>query len=315
MSRQSFLNERFNALLITPDDITSISSPVKGSELNKKALQLWALLQSADYDPKALSNELYNIIFKPLEGRLPKDTKTIMWSLDGDLRYLPMAALFDGKHYLVERFTQVLFTRADKEHLTFPVSGRWIGYGFATSAPHRVELFGNSLTFGALDFGGEELEIFRTKTNPNGIIDGDVISEAQFTACETAAQRPDANGKEVDGFAELAQRLGAGSVLASLWSVSDRSTAELMKAFYKNQQRGKYTKAEALRQAQLDLLYAKNSTASASNITSSATRGKKTLEEEIVVPPKYRIPFQADKKRKFAHPYYWAPFVLFGNWK
>lgn len=368
------------ALLITPDSVISVSSAIKRSELDAKALQLWALLQSADYDPTILAHEVYNIVFKPLEDKLPKATRTIIWSLDGNLRYLPVAALYDGRQYLVERFNHVVFTRADKERLTRAVSATWTGYGFATSAPHKVELQGNSIAFGPLDFGKEEMEIFRTKSNPNGIFDGDVISEAQFTksslldtlkqrrplihisshfrfrpgdaansflllgdnrvitlaemkeqrnlfqgvelltlsACETAAQRPDATGKEVDGFAELAQRLGAGSVLASLWSVSDKSTAELMKAFYRNRQTVKYTKAEALRQAQLDLLYGRNSIAPVSNMTSpdtSSTRGKETLKEEIVVLPNYLIPFKADKKRPFAHPYYWAPFVLFGNWK
>jgi len=57
-----------------------------------------------------------------------------------------------------------------------------------------------------------------------------------LSACETGAQRPDATGKEIDAFAELAQRLGANSVMASLWSVLDHSTADLMKAFYRNRE-------------------------------------------------------------------------------
>src|SRR5207237_5331834 len=40
-----------------------------------------------------------------------------------------------------------------------------------------------------------------------------------LSACNTAAQQPDASGKEIDGFAELAQRLGASGVIASLWEV------------------------------------------------------------------------------------------------
>jgi hypothetical protein len=65
--------------------VTSVSVPVKDDELNNKALQLWGLLQSADYDPRTLSGELYNIIFRPLEKKLPKETKTLLWSLDGNL--------------------------------------------------------------------------------------------------------------------------------------------------------------------------------------------------------------------------------------
>ena len=69
-----------------------------------------------------------------------------------------------------------------------------------------------------------------------------------LSACNTAATQADANGREVDGFVELAQRLGAGAVMASLWEVSDVSTAELMTRFYQDY-RGPSgdNKAEALR--------------------------------------------------------------------
>jgi CHAT domain-containing protein len=76
-----------------------------------------------------------------------------------------------------------------------------------------------------------------------------------LSACNTAATQSDAQGKEIDGFAELAQRLGAGSVMATLWQVSDDSTPWLMKEFYSiRQSNGGATKAGALRNAQLALL-------------------------------------------------------------
>ena len=28
-----------------------------------------------------------------------------------------------------------------------------------------------------------------------------------------------------------------------------------------------------------------------------------------------RTTLQKDKSKPFAHPYYWSPFVLYGNWK
>lgn len=45
---------------------------------------------------------------------------------------------------------------------------------------------------------------------------------------------------------------GAQSIIASLWFVNDRSTSELMQAFYKNLQT--MTTAEALRQAKLQIM-------------------------------------------------------------
>ena len=43
---------------------------------------------------------------------------TLLWSLDGVLRYLPMAALYDGHRYMVERFNNVLFTPESYGHMT-----------------------------------------------------------------------------------------------------------------------------------------------------------------------------------------------------
>ncbi|MGC9505938.1 MAG: CHAT domain-containing protein [Baaleninema sp.] len=92
-----------------------------------------------------------------------------------------------------------------------------------------------------------------------------------LSACQTAA----GDKRAALGLAGFAVRSGARSTLATLWSVNDRSTAELMTAFYEQLQlHPERSKAEALRQAQLTLLRS----------------------------PKYK------------HPFYWSPFVLVGNW-
>lgn len=104
-----------------------------------------------------------------------------------------------------------------------------------------------------------------------------------LSACNTAAQRPNADGSEVDGFAELAQRLGANAVMATLWPASDDSTPRLMSSFYglRQQARG-MTKAEALRRAQLSLLYGTPQTTTARIKTSDAVRGGAEPEVKIV---------------------------------
>jgi CHAT domain-containing protein/predicted negative regulator of RcsB-dependent stress response len=109
-----------------------------------------------------------------------------------------------------------------------------------------------------------------------------------LSACETfvGQQHP---GVEVLGLADAFAKAGAATVVASLWSVEDRSTAELLVAFYRGMRGGgrklgdgeitthysPLTKAEALRQAQLGLL----------------------------------------RSKQWAHPYYWAPFILMGEWR
>jgi CHAT domain-containing protein len=71
-----------------------------------------------------------------------------------------------------------------------------------------------------------------------------------LSACQTAS----GDNRAVLGLAGVAVRSGARSTLATLWSVRDDSTVELMSEFYKQLKQPGITKAEALRQAQLALL-------------------------------------------------------------
>jgi CHAT domain-containing protein len=146
-----------------------------------------------------------------------------------------------------------------------------------------------------------------------------------LSACNTAAQQADANGREVDAFFELAQRLGANSVLATLWSVADNSTPWLMREFYDLKVNGKQNKAEALRKAQLALLNGSARTARSATRTDSsnvkivvvenADDKAQTRADDFVIEKKDAPLFKNDLKRPFAHPFYWSPFVLIGNWR
>lgn len=74
---------------------------IKLEELNAKIFEFRRLLQNPGSDPLPLAQELYRIVF-PETLRQDLDVihaKTIMWSVDGALRYIPMAALHDGHEY------------------------------------------------------------------------------------------------------------------------------------------------------------------------------------------------------------------------
>jgi CHAT domain-containing protein/Tfp pilus assembly protein PilF len=95
-----------------------------------------------------------------------------------------------------------------------------------------------------------------------------------LSACQTAL------GKEIkgEGLVGLTRGFmygGARSVIASVWSVNDRATAELMKQFYRGLLVEGLSPPAALRTAQLDML----------------------------------------KRRPTRSPYYWAAFVVQGEWK
>lgn len=114
-----------------------------------------------------------------------------------------------------------------------------------------------------------------------------------LSACETAVPAGvDASGRELASLAWLARERGARHVLASLWRVSDRSTATLMADFYRALERGA-GKPEALRAAQLRQI---RRAASPGHVQA---RGLKAIDAPTV-PPSH------------GHPYYWAGFTLLG---
>jgi CHAT domain-containing protein len=121
-----------------------------------------------------------------------------------------------------------------------------------------------------------------------------------LSACQTGLSGTGQDGTELSGISNYFLRRGAKSVLASLWNVNDASTALLMQQFYKNLATGKMTKAAALRQVQRDFIDGK-----------LTVKDADALRSDILVQ-------STDSRRQsgpqnFAHPYYWAPFILIGN--
>jgi CHAT domain-containing protein/Tfp pilus assembly protein PilF len=105
-------------------------------------------------------------------------------------------------------------------------------------------------------------------------IDADLVT---LSACETALGR-DMGGEGLVGLTRAFQYAGARSVLASLWSVSDESTAELMRRFYAHLKTG-LAKDQALRAAQRELIHS------------------------------------VGGPTPTAHPFHWAGFQIVGDWK
>lgn len=111
-----------------------------------------------------------------------------------------------------------------------------------------------------------------------------------LSACETGLGTV-AAGEGVLGLQRAFQAAGAQSVIASLWKVDDRATQQLMDLFYEKlwSSGGRLSRIEALRQAQLAIL-----------------RGHYERGVGIVkkTPDQQQTP-----------PYYWAAFILSGDWR
>jgi CHAT domain-containing protein/Flp pilus assembly protein TadD len=119
-----------------------------------------------------------------------------------------------------------------------------------------------------------------------------------LSACETGLSGAGQDGTEISGISGYFLRRGAKSVLASLWSVNDASTALLMEQFYRRLSQKQLTKAQVLQSIQQDFI-----------------SGKLTDKEAQAIDRASARPYTPGQPppESFAHPYYWAPFILVGN--
>lgn len=350
------------------------------AELRSKALEARKDLRTSNSNPKPELAELYAIVVAPLEeelmalekipdtqGRVP----TLLWSLDGVMRYLPMAALYDGHHYMLERFRNVLFSPQSYGHMAAssdangselsvlamglsksyhglpalpgvlpeldaivhdpdvaeshgPLEGKLLtddhftlealktelGAGDGFPVVHIASHFVAETGVGQepyLVLGGEE------NGAPNGYaLTLSKLNDSTITflgtrlltlsACSTARGDATKDGMEMDSLGMVAQQKHAEAVLATLWDVNDASTSRLMSDFYARWVKSPVEgKAEALRQAQLALLKG------SSNTSADSGKDRGFQAEDVPAAPAHAA--------GYSHPYYWAPFVLIGNFQ
>lgn len=326
--------DRGLAVLVSSADITVAEIvPVSESRLVELIGQLRLAIAGRSDDYRGPARELYDVLIRPAErlfGELANVPEHLLINAPGALRDIPFATLLDPEsdRPLIERYSLSLVTARSIDALGAPPQLQWriaaLGTGIKSPA------FGDV----PLTMVGDELCRIVRDADCQGAIAGRRFVDAQFDRARlanligpvdmesglntlhmathySAAKRAlllgsgesfpidmlrrmaprlgrfdlmtlsaceTATGSGgVESLAGLLQELGAHSVLATLWEVADVGTDHLMADFYATRGAARKTsKAQALRHAQLAL---KN-----------------------------------EPEGKFAHPYYWAPFVLMGAW-
>ncbi len=312
------------------------SEQLRGARGNLQQQQVLqqVLQQSLEKDLLPIAQQMYDWLIEPAEADLAESgVKTLVFVLDGPLRNIPMALLHDGQKYLIEKEYNVALTPGLQLTAPQPLARQ----------PIKVLAAGVTKEFPELDFPPIPNVERELKLIKEIFADSEVLLDREFTKLKLQQQLQDSdfpvvhlathgqfsstpeqtfivsgdepgneliNVNELDnllragslgraspiellvlsacntaqgdnrailGIAGVAVRAGARSTLATLWGAHDEATAELMGHFYRDLAADtQVSKAEALRDAQLALLNASDS--------------------------------------GYQHPYYWAPFVLVGNW-
>ena len=319
-----FEQETLLLLTLPNGKIVSTSTAISQSQLTHRVHQFRSMMNPST-NPRQLRNlsiALYQALIDPIATEIEANQlHSLVIVPGGVLRSLPFSALHDGKQYLAERLAiaiapSLTLTEIDQQPLSsnkmfvgglsesvqgFPglrfvkpevatisslennrtlldqqftkpkISNELAAGGFnwvslsthASIDRHFKQSY--LLTFdGKMSFDEMEALFQRSRLRQQPV---DLLV---LSACETAV----GDDKAAMGLAGLAVKAGVRTAMASLWTVNDQFTSELVPFFLQQIKQGNLTKAQALQAAQQKLL---------------STKGAQ-------------------------HPYYWAGFVIVGNW-
>ncbi|NJK33566.1 MAG: CHAT domain-containing protein [Oscillatoriales cyanobacterium SM2_2_1] len=286
------------------------------------------------------AQQLYDWLIRPLEGQLqawaspqfPQPT-TLVFVMDRELRVLPIAALHDGKQFLIERYAIAqapsfrLKTPPAKEKRTTRVLG--MGLRERPSLTEEVRslavldqvtttLAGQHFTLGNLVAYKEWHSVLHLATMADLSAPEPRNAFVQLGAGRLSLHQisrwrsPRLTDKVVVVTSaktsvqhhmvpySLLVALQASSLLTPLWIDADVVNVPLTLGFYQHSQ-NQPTIALALRAAQRDLLLGRV------RLEGSQVVG---LPRTPIVPLDHSVP-QTD----LSHPFYWATFTLMGNWQ
>lgn len=330
------LADRLEVLVKLPGkaDLLLNSKPVPKNQIENTIEKYQKSLENKQtgLDKESPFRIMYDWLIRPIEADLQNNNiETLVFVLDGSLRNIPMSALYDGNNYLIEKYSIALnmglqlqgeaswqqgdfklliggLSESRRNSQKLPNIVKEVE-GIIEKNPHSNKLLDEEFTTEAL---AEEIEsepfsvihlathgVFSSSPELTYIMayDRDInvnqinqllrrreeslptpIELLVLSACQTAR----GDKRAALGIAGVSVEAGARSTIASLINVKDNSTSFLMKVFYQELGKPGTTKAAALRQAQL-ALWNKND--------------------------------EYNEYNEYKMPYYWAPFVLVGNWR
>ncbi|NGZ05199.1 MAG: CHAT domain-containing protein [Magnetococcales bacterium] len=256
---QELRHERIQTLVVVPDGVLRTIPFAALHDGQKFLVEQWAIavtpgLQLTDSRPTDHRQEthiLISALSKGVQGFAPLPNVTR--EVQRIQRFFPGEVLSDTEFTVDQAMSMVARRSYSMVHIA--------SHGQFDRDPRKTFLltYDGKLTMDRLE---AMMAAGRDREQP--------VELLTLSACQTAV----GDDRAALGLAGVAVKAGAKSVLASLWLIDDEATSLLVSDFYRRLREPAFSKAEALRQAQVQLI-------------------------------------QSDRYR---HPNLWAPFVLIGNW-
>lgn len=292
-------------------------------------------------DVKTPARQLYDWLIKPLENDLKQaGTQTLIYAPDDQLRYIPLAALYDGKQWLVQRFGINHITAASLTNFNTPRKSnmRILAAAF-TKGSYNVKVANRQLTFSGLPFAQREVETLAatipgtTKILDNAFtIKTTVPQMDDYTIVHLATHAAFVVGKPEDSFILFGNGDRANLRDVATWSLPRVDLVVLSAC--ETGLGGKLGNGEEIlgfgyqiqktgARSALASLWAVDDNSTQSLMTSFYTllpSGKLTkaqaLRQAQIALITGNLPVSLQQQgigSSFSHPYYWAPFILIGN--
>jgi CHAT domain-containing protein len=340
------LEKRLALLVETQAGIEAREVAIDRAALRQKAIAFAASVRQGAPDYLARAQDLYDVLLKPIEPLLARNgTGTLVMVPDGPLRLVPFAALHDGQRFAVSKYAIAIVPGLTIGTTSTPEErvGRALLAGLSEPGPvldklpqQSIDALASSGLSSDLKQGlalpgvSEEIQALRATTGGERLLNAEftaerfrqevgsgryrivhIASHAVFSRSaqasfilayddvltldelQTLLRSGDVQSNPIDllslsacqtaegddraplGIAGAALRARAVSALGSLWPVEDRATKTLMVRFYELLAQERLSKIRALQRAQSELL----------------------------------------ANPAFEHPFFWAPFILVGDWK
>jgi len=161
---------------------------VKRKNLNQTISAFRQALQTPSQNAKKPGRQLYDWLIKPIEKDLKQaGTQTIIYAPDEQLRYIPLAALYDGTQWLVQRYAVNHITAASLTNFNTQREAklRVLAAAF-TKGNYEVRVGNRKFAFSGLPFAAQEVQSL-AKTVPGT----KTILDAAFSPAATVPQLDD----------------------------------------------------------------------------------------------------------------------------